>query len=132
MAETRQPTSSAMRTGSVAVCAALYVAAFVMTHLPPSRVPGGGWINDKVMHLAGYTGLGLATLWALAMLSRRIVGGGVFFGAWLGMLGYALFDEVTQPMVGRSFEWGDLAADAAGAMVGLSLALLLVRRRSIR
>ena len=103
-----------------------------MTHLPPSRVPGGGWINDKVMHLAGYTGLGLATLWALAMLSRRIVGGGVFFGAWLGMLGYALFDEVTQPMVGRSFEWGDLAADAAGAMVGLSLALLLVRRRSIR
>ncbi len=118
-----------MRTGSVAVCAALYLAAFVLTHLPPNRVPGGGLINDKLMHLVGYGGLGFATMWTLAILRRRTPMRPGFFGAWGAMLCYALFDESTQPIVGRSFEWSDLAADATGAVLGLLLALLIVRRR---
>lgn len=113
---------------SVLVCVSLYAAAFVMTHLPPGRVPGGGLINDKILHLAGYAGLGFATLWTIAILGRSASGLSRLFCAWAGMLCYALADEWTQPYVGRSFEWSDLAADAVGALVGLSLAMLIVRR----
>ncbi|MCA9255783.1 MAG: VanZ family protein, partial [Phycisphaerales bacterium] len=86
-------------------------------------------LNDKLMHLVGYGGLGFATMWTLAIRRRRASLWPGFFGAWVAMLCYALFDESTQPIVGRSFEWSDLAADATGAALGLLLALLIVRRR---
>ena len=129
MADTGQVASRSIRQLSVAGCAALYVAAFVATHLPPSRVPGGGLINDKILHLIGYAGLGLATWWAWSVGLRRGRSAGVFLGLWAIVLCYALVDELTQPIVGRSFEWGDLAADAVGALVGLSAARFFVRRR---
>ncbi|MCB9851763.1 MAG: VanZ family protein [Phycisphaerales bacterium] len=129
MAETRQIASRIVRQLSVAGCVCLYAGAFVMTHLPPGRVPGAGLINDKVLHFTGYAGLGIASLWTHFVLARGVSGPGRFFGVWALMLCYALMDEWTQPYVGRSFEWSDLAADALGALVGLSAATLIVRRR---
>jgi VanZ family protein len=40
---------------------------------------------------------------------------------------YAVFDETTQPMFSRVFDWLDLAADTAGVLLGLGL--IVVARR---
>jgi len=45
----------------------------------------------------------------------------------LVMMLYALFDEATQPLARRSFEFGDLLADVLGAAIGIALACLLLR-----
>lgn len=105
------------------------MTAFVMTHLPPSRVPGGGLINDKLLHCVGYLALGVVTMLTLAFLRGRRPVGGMIPGVWIAMLGYALLDESTQPLAGRTFEWGDLAADGTGALLGIVVVVLLSRQR---
>lgn len=132
MDESSTGVSPAIRRWSVAGCVVVYAAAFVMTHLPPNRVPGAGLINDKILHCTGYCGLGLALLWTLAVRRRWHVGPMLFFGAWVAILGYALFDESTQPIVGRDFEWGDVAADAIGSLIGIVIAVWIVRWRKQR
>lgn len=36
-------------------------------------------------------------------------------------LAFAVFDETTQPMFSRVFDWLDLAADALGVLLGVGL-----------
>lgn len=106
---------------------ALYAIAYTMTHLPPNRVPGTGWFNDKLLHATGYTALGLMTFLTLMMRNRRRTWTTVV-GTWAWLIGYAFFDEATQPLVGRDFEWNDLAADGAGALLGIVIVFLVIRR----
>lgn len=106
-------------------CLPAYVAAFVATHLPPNHVPGGDWLNDKIKHFIGFLALGIVTAFAVHSARRPVRPAGTPISIWLAMLTYALFDEVTQPFFGRSFEWGDLAADGAGAFFGIGIALFI-------
>ena len=78
------------------------------------EVPGG----DKLHHLLGFAALMLpvASLyprWTLPMLALAIGFGGAI--------------EAVQPFVGRSREGADWASDAAGAVLGTALGLMLGR-----
>jgi len=101
-------------------------AAFIATHVPPAATPHFG-VSDPTLHLIGYGALGLATIWRLenrpaALVSRRWLG-------WLAFLAiYAILDELSQPLVGRSCELGDWLADVCGAILGMTAAQRLWRR----
>jgi VanZ family protein len=103
------------------------VGAFVATHLPPPEGPPPYMISDKLLHFLGFVVLGMVSIW-------RITGGGVRLRArvgllWcLGLVAYGLFDEVTQPLVGRTFEWADWIADGCGAAAGVLFAAVCSRR----
>jgi len=93
-------------------------AAFIVTHLPPRAVPSHPGVSDWILHACGYCALGLATAWRLEnrpgmLASRRWLG-------WLAfLLIYAIVDELSQPLVGRSNEMSDWLADVCGAAFGM-------------
>jgi|SoiMethySBSTD1v2_1073268.scaffolds.fasta_scaffold2759247_1 VanZ family protein len=103
-----------------------WAAIFTGTHIPISEEslpPVGG---DKVLHFGAYLGLSLllATAWQLAggVLTRRHLA-----FAWIAVIAYGAFDEVTQILVGRDCDIKDWLADAAGAAAGLLLFVVLRR-----
>jgi VanZ family protein len=95
------------------LCAAYWVALFTLTHLP--RVPViGPPVQDKVAHLLAYgvlAGVLYLTTWASGSGAKRAA----YFVIAVTVL-YGAMDELTQPLVGRSCEWYDWLADAAGAL----------------
>jgi VanZ family protein len=73
-------------------------------------------VNDKVQHIVAY--LSLACLPALHERRRRLA----YTAVGLVALGVLLeFGQLWSP--GRSFEIGDMLADAAGVIAGASLGL---------
>jgi VanZ family protein len=89
-----------------------WLACFLITHVP-LPLPEGEPLYphlDKVVHFGMY-GV-LAGLLALRLPAAKV--------AALVAL-YAAFDETTQPLVGRDFDWLDLAADGMGALLGALL-----------
>lgn len=83
----------------------------------PERV---GDVSDTILHMAGYGGLALCTLRALARGKWTGVTVGVAIAAWLLATVYGASDEWHQMYVpGRSPELRDLINDAAGALVAV-------------
>ena len=75
--------------------------------------------GDKVMHLSSYVAM---SIWFAALYERR--------HAW--RVGIALFAfsgliEVLQYLMpyGRAAEWGDMAANGLGILIGLAVSALL-------
>lgn len=83
-------------------------------------------INDKILHFAGFTVIGLLTVWRLGDGGRRIRPAALF-GWFLFLVMYGLFDEATQELVGRTFEWYDWLADCAGGAFGMLVGLFCMR-----
>ncbi len=96
------------------------LGAFVATHVPAAKISLHRLPNDLLLHFVGFVLLGVVTIW-------RAAGGGARIGLRLGLLwclllvAYGLFDERTQPFVGRSFQWVDWLADSSGAAAGVML-----------
>lgn len=111
----------APRSFRTAIWLACFGAAFVATHLPPSNLPGAGWLNDKIEHLIGYALLGVVTCWRFGGSEHGR--GAVMLAVFIGLAAYAVVDELTQPWFGRSCEWGDWLADLGGASIGLLIGL---------
>lgn len=76
----------------------------------PQASPGG----DKVGHVLAYLTL---VLWFAQWTPRRRHG----WLLWRFVLMGAVIESL-QPLAGRSFDWWDLAANIAGALVGAVLA----------
>lgn len=95
------------------ICAAYWVALFTLTHLP--QVPAVGQrVQDKLAHFLAYgvlAGMLYLVLWA----SKSPQGRAAYFVISVTLL-YGAMDEITQPLVGRSCEFYDWLADAAGAL----------------
>ncbi len=96
-----------------AVLAALVLAIcwLAFDPAPPSSVDTG-W--DKANHALAFAAVGVVArlAWPAAGALRLFAGG----------LAYGAFIEIVQSQVpGRSAEWSDLLADAAGLVVGLLL-----------
>ncbi|GJQ26808.1 MAG: hypothetical protein HBSAPP02_18400 [Phycisphaerae bacterium] len=120
--------SRRMRT---ALCVCLFVGAFVMSHTPPPPPPSRPPINDKVMHFTGFVLLGMVTIWRGLDAGRRYPLRGAL--GWLLLLAlYAAFDELTQPIMGRSCELFDWVADVGGAIAGITIILVLHQRSVAR
>jgi VanZ family protein len=100
-----------------------WLAIFVATHLPPTRLPETG-VGDKTAHVVGYFGLGvLLYLWLwLRFPTRR------WTGVWvLGIcMVYGVMDELLQIPIGRHATVGDWIADIIGA--GMAVAVMEVIR----
>lgn len=109
---------TAIRIGLIAALAIYWSTMFFGTHLPamPQSLAGQ---SDKVLHCGAY--FGLATL----LLTWRISRGPVSFRdivlIWLMIGLYGIFDEVTQPLVGRHADYEDWLADLTGAAIGLGI-----------
>ncbi len=106
-----------------------FTAAFIATHLPPSNLPSAPWISDKVEHFLGYLGLYFVTVWRFRRYTDSPTRSVRPIAIFVGLAAYAAMDELTQPFVGRTAEWGDWFADLAGVMVGIVLGIVYDRRR---
>ncbi|MHC4982199.1 MAG: VanZ family protein [Planctomycetota bacterium] len=111
-------------------CAASWVAAFVLTHLPAKRLPPLG-VKDTALHSVGY--FVITSLFLLSIFARgtsRLRRAALVFGI---MITYAAIDEITQPLVNRYAALADWLADAIGAAAAIvvweSFLAILDRRR---
>lgn len=110
------------------VLAVYWLALFAGTHSPidPNLVLPG---DDKTKHFLGYSGLAFLFGFFLTLRRRRSRSSGArrfpFVGAALLLALYGAFDELTQPLVGRTTDRYDWLADAAGILVGLTLIVSL-------
>ena len=103
--------------------AGAWVIAAVGTHLPPRRLGHIG-IGDKVLHVAVYFVLSYLltlTLGLSGMAWRRRI-----LTVILILPIYAILDELTQPLVGRSADLRDFLADMLGVAIGLGLGQLML------
>ena len=85
---------------------------------PVGPSPMGG---DKMMHLLSYVAM---SIWFAAVYERR--------HAWrvgLALIAFSAFIELLQFLMpfGRAAEWGDMAANGAGILIGLAVSAWLKR-----
>lgn len=93
---------------------AFAIGWFTLRPLPDIEVGG----SDKLHHLVAF---GLLTLPVSATRPRWIP------GVLLAAIAYGGAIEIVQPYIGRFGEWGDLLADAAGALIGSAAGLAVSR-----
>ncbi len=99
----------------------VYMAAiFYGASLSQVPEPVGSWFSDTFLHTAGYSGLGLLTLRALARGRWSGVTRSALIAAWcIAVLHGAAVEWLQMYVPTRMAEWRDLANDAIGA--GLTL-----------
>ncbi len=95
-------------------------AAFLVTHLPPPPKSAPMVLNDKLLHFIGFAVIGILTVWRLGEYRQRL-SPALLAGYFAALAAYGLFDELTQELVGRTFEWGDWIADLLGAACGMGI-----------
>ena len=111
----------------IAYMAAIFYASSL------SRVPGTEGVSDTVLHLAGYGGLALVWLRALARGRWTGVTMAALAAGWAITTTYGATDEWHQMYTpGRHAEVRDLVNDAIGAALALGLAGACGRMTSTR
>ena len=110
-------------------CTVYWLTLFVVTHLPPSRVPVTK-VNDKLEHALSYALL--ATLLYFSLAASRIQRRSLAMTTLSIVLGFGVFDELTQLLVGRDCELYDWLADAAGAIIAIAVVHPLRQFRIVR
>jgi hypothetical protein len=85
---------------------------------PASDVPSAPPGVDKLVHGAVFLALASTGRWA--GLGRALLAG--------ALVVYAVASEIVQGLIGRDAAWGDVVADVVGALLGLLVWQLLVRR----
>ena len=100
----------------LAVGWSLVVLALVVC-LVPNGVPGTAGLNDKFMHATGYLGL---TLWFTGIYPRAR-----YLVIALSLFAMGIAVEILQGVMhaGRNADPRDVAANALGVVLGISLAL---------
>mgnify|MGYP002622858239 FL=1 len=100
-----------------------WLSMFLGTHLPVQEVVDRLPASDKHLHLMSYCVLGFALPWWGWRSARPKHWRSQWHPMmlWMLIVGYAAIDEWLQIPVGRTAEWGDWLADAAGAAVGVSI-----------
>ncbi|AEV30272.1 VanZ like family protein [Sphaerochaeta pleomorpha str. Grapes] len=141
----RLPLQSIIRIVGIVSTLLTVLAIFYFSLIPTQAYPRFSWIPfaDKGDHMLAYTALGfslfLATLQIpgsgkprrdqnahstlhLTSWSGRSILISLIVGALLGS-----FVEVIQPFFGRSREWLDFFADVMGLVVGVAIALMILK-----
>lgn len=95
---------------------ALLIAYLTLTPGTGSTAPG----PDKFYHFIAFAAL---SFWLPLRFPTRLITVVIAATAFGGAI------EVIQPFVNRSAEWGDLLADAAGALFGGTLGMFIAKRR---
>jgi VanZ family protein len=95
---------------------------FVMTHIPPGKLPTPH-VPDKTLHFLSYgflSGCLYVSLWLGGMPIKRAALMVMFLAASFGV-----FDEILQKPVGRTPELMDWVADVSAALVAVTCFTLL-------
>lgn len=102
--------------------AGYWALIFVLTHIPPDKLPHTH-TSDKLQHFLAYMGLSflLGATFSLAVPRLRRI---LPLLVLLVPAVYGVFDEVTQIPVGRTCDVHDWIADASGAAVAAGLLFL--------
>ncbi|TFH05662.1 MAG: VanZ family protein [Spirochaetales bacterium] len=120
-----------MKPRTLTIFRLLFVSAFVgitvLSVVPAPTLPG--MESDKLSHLAAYMILTLLLVPSLA--GEKVVPPGLLL-AVAGVLVYGAGIEVLQHFIGRQFDLRDMAANAAGVLLGIAAGLLLRRAISWR
>jgi hypothetical protein len=129
-----QPSRASRHRRSVLIL--YWIAAFVATHWPEIErwTPESFWLfphQDKAIHATMYAGW-VGLWWWVLSAGRARLNRATLNWLVLGGVAYAIFDESTQRIVGRTTELGDLAADLAGTLLAVTLLDLRQRRRAGR
>ena len=103
-----------------ALLAVYWIALFTMTHLPGDPVTTHVGVRDKSAHTMAFALLATLVAWVV-LLARRRFGLREAMACGLGLALYAAFDELTQPIVGRSCDIYDWGADLIGIAGGLTI-----------
>jgi hypothetical protein len=107
-----------------------WLVMFGGTHWPNLSLAAYPENADKALHLTGYAGFGfLLALWFSVRGAKQGTRplGPAFLPlkeyAWIFavIVGYSIFDEVSQPPFGRTCDFWDAAADWAGGLIGLGI-----------
>jgi VanZ family protein len=108
-----------LRRASSAALGFYLLLMFTATHAPKIPKAIEPRFSDKWQHSLAYTGLGflVGAWWA----TRRPFTWRVPVLLWALILAYGAFDEITQPIVGRTADILDWRSDAIGAATGLLL-----------
>jgi VanZ family protein len=106
---------------------AYWIFLFCVTHFPRLALPATPVRSDWLAHAVAY-GLLALLLWKFVESFRPRLGPHFAWAAAALLAAYAALDELTQPLAGRSAEFGDWLADMLG--VAVVLALLEWRRRT--
>jgi VanZ family protein len=101
------------------VGATAWLAAVCALSLMPTVPPLVTRASDKVQHLGAY---GLLALLSTTALSGRVRCWWVCIAC--AMLGAAI--EFVQPLTGRAFDYADMAANSAGAVLGTTASVVVV------
>lgn len=96
------------------------LALLTATHWPGLAIRGPINRIDLVIHC------GVFCIWTCLLFASRLFTVGDCMKRrliWTGVAGlcFAVFDETTQPLFSRVFDWWDLLADAVGVLIGLGL-----------
>jgi VanZ family protein len=100
----------------------LYVSSLTLDRMPEPVF----LISDKVLHLCEYGLFGILSWGAFGVRKGVFPWGLVVLGAWFGIM-----DECWQDWIGksRSAEVWDVAADAVGSLLGVTVAQLFWIKR---
>jgi VanZ family protein len=103
--------------------ALVYMAGIFIASSIPDVGPLPGGVSDKSAHTLAYAGLGVLVMYALARGESKGVTLPRCLLAILAATLYGMSDEWHQSFVpGRTAEWGDVRANAIGAVLGVTLA----------
>jgi VanZ family protein len=109
--------------------AGYWICLFVVTHLPPTRLPKTR-ISDKFSHFAAYAVLAALLIWSL-----RQLGCSLRAAAWSAIaicLAYGAIDEYLQIYVGRICSLRDWLADVTGAVAVAAVVVVAGALRDVR
>ena len=95
---------------------ALWVCAFICTHMPGRNIPSTG-MDDKKLHVVGF--FVLASLLLLTLSSHLVPRAPRMWLTLCIMAAYAAMDELTQPWFGRGCEGLDWVSDMTGTAVAI-------------
>ncbi|MCE5280438.1 MAG: VanZ family protein [Planctomycetaceae bacterium] len=97
-------------------CAGGWAAAFIVTHLPAQDIPSLQ-AGDKVLHVTGYFLIACAFGAVLIAHGVRPLRRAIIMIVTMGA--YGIFDELTQPLFGRSADSIDWFADMGGTILAV-------------
>lgn len=119
---------------STIALAGYWLVMFTGTHWPNLSLAAYPENTDKALHLTGYAGFGfLLALWFSVRSTNqgsRLLGGALLpLAKYLWILavivGYSIFDEVSQPPFGRTCDFWDAVADWGGGLIGVGVFTLV-------
>ncbi|TMV06467.1 VanZ family protein [Ruegeria sediminis] len=96
----------------------LLMLVITVASLMPKGSAGDPGSADKQMHVIAY---------ALAVLPAAVGASGPVVGLAAGIVAWGIAIELIQPLVGRSMNIADIAANTSGVLAGLLFAFVLRR-----